>query len=47
MIEAARKNKSMLRSSVGFDLRTACFMFSKQAITDKHQNDVQEVSSKM
>ena len=40
------KNKSMLRSSVGFDWKTDCFICSKQAITDirhKGRNDVHDV----
>ena len=40
------KNKSTLRSSVGFDWKTDCFISSKQAITDtrhKDRNDVHDV----
>ena len=40
------KNKSTLRSSVGFDWKANCFICSKQAIIDirhKDRNDVQEV----
>ena len=40
---ATVKNKSTLRSLVGFDWKTNCFLCSKQAIIDirhKDRNDV-------
>ena len=40
------KNKSTLRSSIGFNWKTNYFIFSQQAIIDirhKDRNDVQEV----
>ena len=44
--DATVKNESTLRSLVGFDWKTNCFICSKQAIIDirhKDRNDVQEV----
>ena len=46
--DATVKNESTLRSLVGLDWKTNCFICSKQAIIDirhKDRNDVQEVQT--
>ena len=46
LTDTTAKSESTLRSLVGFDWKTKCFICSKQAIVDirhKDRNDVQEV----
>ena len=43
LTDATVKNENTLRSLVGFDWKTSCFICSKQAIIDIRHNDRNDV----